>query len=192
MDHSLFTAKGSICAETMKIGSATVTQQIWLMISVAIGLENLSGDGVMGLGFNHATKIPSFIETLKLEGKIEEPVFAMYFSDNAYIPLAETSPESNIIIGGYDLATYSTDIEFSYVPVMKPATDWVISVSKFNIGNEHSFPSENSYALIDTSNQSRIGPYSQVKILFSQISSLLPTADYSMGVLQFKCVQALY
>lgn len=72
-----------------------------------------SSDGVIGLGFNELSSgYLTVIETLKLQGLINEAIFSIYLSDNLN---EDGSLSSNIMIGGYNLEKYTVNNTMTYI-----------------------------------------------------------------------------
>lgn len=45
-------------------------------------------------------------------------MFSLYLSDDEFGSINATTPSSTLIIGGYDLETFSIDTEFKYMKVV--------------------------------------------------------------------------
>ena len=86
--------------------------QEFLQIRQIQGLEQLKGEGVLGIGKKGL--IPgsymTFIENLKKQGKIQNNMFSLYLLGN------ECKEDSKIIIGGYNESLFEGDI--TYVKVV--------------------------------------------------------------------------
>ena len=120
----------------MSIGDAYAIKQPFVLTTVDHDFDNMHADGILGLGFNLLSDgYPVFVESLKTQGEISEAIFSVYMSDDDYQTDVTTDPESNIIIGGYDLDKYAKGKNFTYVDLVDRQGYWGVPLTKIKSGN---------------------------------------------------------
>mgnify|MGYP000927402833 CR=1 FL=1 len=111
--------------------SLVASSQPFLVIDMKLSLEGIEIDGIFGLGFLRAEgKIPTFLETLKAEGRIENKLFSFYLTDS---PQSFGTSASTLTIGGWD-SKYFKEETLRYLPV----TDnfhWAVTLKGLKAGN---------------------------------------------------------
>ncbi|CAG9314311.1 unnamed protein product [Blepharisma stoltei] len=97
--------------------------------------------------------------TLKKQGKISSKQFSVYLNNNNW---GSSSPglSSNLMIDGYDLATYSPGNNFTYIPLANNNGYWEVKCNSVKIDNQK-FSSDLT-AIIDTGTSLIYGPSSDV------------------------------
>lgn len=84
-----------------------------MVLAYGKDFDTFLGDGICGLGFKTLSKgVPTFIDNLKSQGVISERKFSFYLSDYRL----ESSPLSELIVGGYDEKYMQED--FTYADVV--------------------------------------------------------------------------
>lgn len=78
------------------------------------------------------------VQRLYLQGLIEAPVFSVFLNNNEFKD-KEAKPESALLLGGYELDTYSSSANFTYIPLVA-ATDpfaiyWSVTMTQIGIGH---------------------------------------------------------
>jgi hypothetical protein len=92
-------------------------------------------DGLFGLGFaSLSDNVPTLMDSLKSSGAISKKVFALYMNSfsSATYPL-HGYPSSNLMIGGYDLATYSTTGSIEMTVPVDNSGFWEATMTSFSI-----------------------------------------------------------
>ena len=85
---------------------------------------------MLGLGFNLLSDgHPTFVENLKEQGIIEQAIFSVYLSDTEFLYGSKTTPESNIMFGGYDVEKYANGTDVTYIPVSGIPGYWSVRLS---------------------------------------------------------------
>ena len=144
----------------MGIGDAYVIKQPFVLTSVDHDFDNMHADGILGLGFKLLSDgYPVFVESLKTQGEISEAIFSVYMSDDDYQANIPTHPESNIIIGGYDLEKYAKGKNFTFVDVIDHQGYWGVELTKIKSGTSALTTAEyKQNAIIDTGTSLMVGP----------------------------------
>lgn len=104
-----------------------------LSIGLAVSIENLEGmnaDGILGLGFSNQSNVPTFLDLLYQEGKINNRMFSLYLSDNID---GGIDMNSELIINGFD-SKKMNGTSFSYLKTAGP-NEWSLQLMGLNIGN---------------------------------------------------------
>lgn len=124
-------AEGVISYERVRIGDADqliVDKQPFILVSKDNDFSSMVADGILGLGFKVLSdNYDTFMDSLKKNRKISKQVFSIFLSDNDFGAKSIELPESNIIIGDYDLKTYASSENVTWLKVYKSTGYWVIS-----------------------------------------------------------------
>ena len=124
-------ADGVISYERVRIGDVDpllVDKQPFILVSKDSEFSSMVADGILGLGFKVLSdNYDTFMDTLTKNKKISKQVFSIFLSDNDFGAKSLELPQSNIIIGDYDLKTYATSENVSWLKVYKSTGYWVTS-----------------------------------------------------------------
>jgi hypothetical protein len=128
---------GALSNDVFSIGdSGTLSvAQDFVLVATDSGNSGKRFDGRLGLGLREpGYTVPTLLETLNSSKLISQRVFALYlntFSSASY-PLYG-SPSSNLMIGGYDLATYSTSGSIEMTLPVRNTGYWEAIMTSFSI-----------------------------------------------------------
>lgn len=124
-------AEGTISYERVRIGDVDpliVDKQPFILVSKDSDFSSMVADGILGLGFKVLSdNYDTFMDTLIKNGKISKQMFSIFLSDNDFGATSVEIPQSNIIIGDYDLQTYASSANVSWLKVYKSTGYWVSS-----------------------------------------------------------------
>jgi hypothetical protein len=67
---------------------------------------------------------------------------------------------SNLIIGGYDLETYSPDNDFTFLPLLTETGYWAVEMSKVQVNNTNIEISGNA-AILDSGSSLLLAPLAE-------------------------------
>lgn len=155
-------AAGILSYETVGIGTVDpvyAENTPFIEIKTNADFENLEADGILGLAFDVLSEgYPVFIELLKSQGKIDSAIFSIFIGDNSFGD--NEVLQSNMIIGGYDLQTYSHADYFTYLDVYASTGFWAIILDEIALGSTSI--STNRVAIFDTGTSLLLGPTSEV------------------------------
>jgi hypothetical protein len=186
-------ASGTLSADTMGIGGVSAANQTFVLVQKDSDFDGLSADGVFGLGFEKlADNYTTLVENLKRQGHISQAVFSIYLSDNQFGTQEETL-KSNIIIGGYDLETYSknaTESQVNYLKVYKETGYWAVALDSINFG-DHKLFNGSQIAILDTGTSLILGPSALVESLLVFMENRYSCKqDADLGMLTCPCNNA--
>lgn len=123
-------AEGTISFDRIRIGNdnpVIVDNQPFILVSEDSEFSSMVADGILGLGFKILSdNYDTFMDTLKKNNEISQQVFSIYLSDNDFGMVDYELPESNIMIGGYDLSIYASSQYITWLNVYKSTGYWVI------------------------------------------------------------------
>lgn len=125
------------------------TNQTFLIGSQDTGFEYMVSDGAIGFGSN--SNYRTFLDNLKLEGKIATKTFSLYLNDNEYNNNIHPSPRSILIIGGID-TNFALSHESSSVNVNANTSKgyWEVSFNGIFIGDLEVTGLNSKFAIIDS------------------------------------------
>mmetsp|Transcript_29374 Transcript_29374/g.29103 ORF Transcript_29374/g.29103 Transcript_29374/m.29103 type:complete len:124 (+) Transcript_29374:347-718(+) len=114
-------AQGDLSQERVIIGDRNplnVSNQAFISVNQNKDFEGMQADGILGLAFRKLSKgYNTLLDNLKLQGLITNKIFSVYFGDNLFGDSKITSPNSVIIFGGYDLASYAQNSDIIWMSV---------------------------------------------------------------------------
>lgn len=165
------TTIGWICYDNIGIGDgdqAISIDQKFLLVYSEADNAGYQPDGLIGFSLETAdSEFDSLVTSLYKQGKIEKRSFAFYLSDNDW-GNANSIPESNMIIGGYDLEKYSTEDSFAYVDLADENDGhWVVLCDEVLM--DDTVISIRLYAIVDTGTSFILGPEAGVYILYEYL-----------------------
>jgi Eukaryotic aspartyl protease len=84
------------------IDTVSADQNVSAYLTILVAYQDLNvsiqADGVLGFGCSPS----GFVGSLKSEGKIQSSVFSLYLNNNDFSDDNNPTPDSALIIGGYD------------------------------------------------------------------------------------------
>jgi hypothetical protein len=110
----------------------------FVLVNTDSGNKGMSFDGLLGLGFSSLSDgYATLMDSLKNSGVIQQRVFALYLNAFASAKYPQYgNPSSNLMIGGYDLAMYSTPSSFIMtLPVINTGF-WEAIMTSFSINGQ--------------------------------------------------------
>lgn len=161
--------EGYLCTETVSIGFpfSTATSQDFLHVNYAEGFDSIPSDGLLGLAFKKLSNdMPTFMDNLQDQGVIENAVFSVFLSDSHFTDV-DGPLSSAIIIGGYDLATYSNVTVINWLDVDNSGF-WQVELNVIEYGTSKLYDGS-SQAILDTGTSLIYGPADDVLKLFSEV-----------------------
>ena len=164
------------------------TDVVFVLTYEEFGLEALESDGILGLSFSNSNLggYLNFVDSLKAQGQITSSMFSLYFTDN--MVGAETEPESNIMIGGYDMM-YSQETELRYVNVYETSGFWFADLDSLTV-NGADIGVTTNYALFHSGEPMILGPTDDINLMVKLVKgtsfcynlnsyNFCPCKDYS-------------
>ncbi|CAG9310015.1 unnamed protein product [Blepharisma stoltei] len=146
-------AEGELSQDNLLIGDLqkfNVVNQTFISVWTTKDFQGLNADGILGLGFKVLSNgYNTMLDNLQEQGHIEKKIFSVYLNDNKFNSEIKPNLESAILIGGYDLATYSSEEKLKFVKVFSETGFWTVFLSNIKI-NEVLIPAVSFLAVIDT------------------------------------------
>ncbi|CAG9315462.1 NAPSA_2 [Blepharisma stoltei] len=148
---------GEMVTDTVAIGdssSINATDYAFLLANNEEDNDNYRADGSVGFALDRLEDYPSLVTQLQKQGKIKNRQFSFFLN------WLGKRPQSNLMIDGSDLATYSTQKEFTYVSIINDTAVnpgyWEIMCESVKFG-DHTL-NINIPAIIDTGSSFIFGP----------------------------------
>lgn len=166
LKYGMGRAVGQLSADRTAIAGAEAGDHAFILIDSNSDMNNLQGDGILGLAFSSLSSgFPTLITRLKTRGSIQSAVFSIYLT-------RETSGLSSAVtFGGFDLGKYSAGEAVRYVPVQGNVGYWSVALTGLYVSNEPVAPGVNM-AIIDSGTSFIYGPSSAVQSLLHSIHSV--------------------
>lgn len=153
------------------------TSQTFVVVSKEAGFENLNAAGIVGLGISNPEQTSTLIETLKAEGKISKSTFSLFLNNNKYEHDDRRKPKSMLIIGGYDLDTYSNGDSVKYYNVVNNTGLWSIKLDKITC-KDTEIDLDAEYVVLDSRHSKIVGPKKTIKKLFDRFEAMYGCGYY--------------
>ncbi|CAG9336078.1 unnamed protein product [Blepharisma stoltei] len=134
IEYGIGSTSGEMVSDVVGIGDSTVlnaTQYAFLMATKETNDTGFAPDGLIGFAFDDLGQgYPSLMTVLQTQKKITSRTFAFFLNYEG------SSPQSNLMVEGYDLAKYSNQTAFIYVDLVakNPPDFWEISFTQTLFG----------------------------------------------------------
>ena len=117
---------GLLGADLISIGDDiqfTVDNQTFVVASQDFGFDEVSADGVIGFAMSSLSlNIPTLMQNLKTQEKIQNAVFSLYLNDNEYNNDIHPEPKSILVLGGFSTEyALNTDSTISTIQLVNPS-----------------------------------------------------------------------
>jgi hypothetical protein len=176
--------EGYYTNDTVTFGGLTLPNMRFLTIFDAADLgQDITYDGLCGLGFSGNASFPLLVTQMKEAGLISTASFSVYLGND---PEASGTTTGEIVFGGYDSQYMNGN--FSYFNVVDP-NYWAINIYSIGYGSTTLKSFENYEAVIDTGTSFMILPKAVITNLMTQIESQGHSCsfDESVGLHQCDC-----
>jgi len=170
---------GFLSEDSVEVGDITVTKQTFAEVNdtKGLGLGYTLGkfDGILGLAFPSISvdHIPPVFDSMVSQGKVAEPVFAFYLSNDPAV-------DGELVFGGIDTNHYTG--ELSYVP-LSSATYWELPLDAMKIGGKS--VTAVTKAIVDSGTSLLAGPPTEVKA----IAKLVGATPFLKGEYLIDCAK---
>lgn len=154
-------ASGVLSTDAVSIGTPSLNAtQYFILVNQTADFDGIKADGILGLAFSSLSDdYPTYIQTLKSQGLIQNATFSFYLSDDGFLSV-DTTPESAFTIGGYDVKEYANNSAIHWMKIYETGY-WTLPLSKVHYGGVD-LGGPASYAIIDTGTSLIMGPSDKV------------------------------
>jgi hypothetical protein len=176
---------GDLATELFSIGDVGkiyAPNQQFLVASQVVGFDSVNVDGVIGLGTKSADMGgPTLIENLYQNKLIAAPVFSLFLNNNGYEKDDRRKPKSTLMIGGFDLDTYSDGSEVRVYNVTDTGSKvpglWAVKLNSIKC-KDTDIDFNSTFAVLDSRHNKIIGPKDAVKTLFDRFEAMYGCGYY--------------
>ncbi|OMJ78443.1 hypothetical protein SteCoe_21726 [Stentor coeruleus] len=185
---------GYLSTDVVSIGetNALSTTANFVLVYNDTGFDDAEYDGIIGLGFKGiSNNISTFMDNLKLAGKITSKQFAMYINFRDFKGHGYGSPSSNLMIGSSNITKYSSNPSIIYNFPISPIDSiyefWQVNSFTVKFGTFEL--STGTQAIFDSGTSLILSPPGFLDTAISALSSLglvCAVTDYSTIVCKCK------
>ncbi|XP_057584855.1 pregnancy-associated glycoprotein 2-like [Hippopotamus amphibius kiboko] len=144
------TVAGFLAYDTVRIGNLTDLGQAFVLVKTQDGMDNVSFDGILGLGYPNLSlqRITPVFDNLMRQGIISEPVFAFYLS-------TKKENGSVVMFGGVDHSYHIGELK--WIPVSQTLF-WQVTMKRISMNGMVVGCYRGCQAIVDTGSVYLLGP----------------------------------